>query len=150
MRQGKPQSKLYYGADVSGRRGRVAVGLTDTEWITYGATDGSSGACTPEELRDYMARQGSRFAVMMDGGGKVNLYVKAAGVLMEGRDPSNTLILLWLADDDNKEEIPVSEKKTGSAGRRDTTPGTLPIRARTGATTSMNSAWTWQSGSGPT
>lgn len=112
VREGKPQSKLYYGADVSGRRGRVAVGLTDTEWITYGATDGSSGACTPEELRDYMARQGSRFAVMMDGGGKVNLYVKAAGVLMEGRDPSNTLILLWLADDDNKEEIPVSEKKT--------------------------------------
>lgn len=111
VRQGKPQPKLYYNADVAGRRGRVAVGLTDTEWITYGATDGSSGACTPEELRDYMARQACRFAVMMDGGGKVNLYVKAAGVMMEGRDPSQTLILLWL-DDDEKEETPVSEKKT--------------------------------------
>lgn len=112
VREGKPQPKLYYGADVSGRRGRVAVGLTDTEWITYGATDGSSGACTPEELRDYMARQRCRFSVMMDGGGKVNVYVKAAGVMIEGRDPSNTLILLWLDDEDNKEEKPVSDKKT--------------------------------------
>lgn len=111
VRQGNPEPKLYYGADVSGRRGRVAVGLTGTEWITCGATDGSSGACTPEELRDYMAKQGCRFAVMMDGGGKVNLYVRAAGVLMEGRDPSQTLILLWLHNE-NKEEKPVSEKKT--------------------------------------
>ena len=111
VREGKPQPKLYYNADVGGRRGRVAVGLTDTTWITYGATDGSSGAMTPEECRDYMARQGCRFSVMMDGGGKVNVYVKAAGVLMEGRDPSQTLILLWL-EDDEKEETPVSEKKT--------------------------------------
>lgn len=112
VRDGKPQPKLYYNADVSGRRGRVAVGLTDTTWITYGATDGSSGAMTPEECRDYMDRQGCRFAVMMDGGGKVNLYVKAAGVLMEGRDPSQTLILLWLDDNKDEEEKPVSEKKT--------------------------------------
>lgn len=111
VREGKPQPKIYYNADVGGRRGRVAVGLTDTTWITYGATDGSSGAMTPEECRDYMARQGCRFAIMMDGGGKVNVYVKAAGVMMEGRDPSNTLILLWL-EDDEKEETPVSEKKT--------------------------------------
>ena len=44
VRSGKPQPKLYYNADVGGRRGRVAVGLTETEWISYGATDGSSGA----------------------------------------------------------------------------------------------------------
>ena len=99
VREGKPQPKLYYNADVGGRRGRVAVGLTDTTWITYGATDGSSGAMTPEECRDYMARQGCRFAIMMDGGGKVNVYVKAAGVMMEGRDPSQTLILIWLDDE---------------------------------------------------
>lgn len=109
VREGEPQSTLYYGADVGGRRGRVAVGLTDTEWITYGATDGSSGACTPEDLRGYMAGQGCRFAVMMDGGRKVNMYVRAAGIMMEGKDPSQTLILLWLND---KEENPVSEKKT--------------------------------------
>ena len=111
VRNGKPQPKLYYNDDVGGRRGRVAVGLTDTEWITYGATDGSSGAQTPEECRDYMAGQGAQFAVMMDGGGKVNLYVREAGVMIEGKDPSQTLILLYL-DEDDKEEISVSEKKT--------------------------------------
>ena len=110
VRQGTPQPKLYYNADVAGRRGRVAVGLTDTEWITYGASDGSGDACTPEACRDYMARQGCRFAVMMDGGRKVNLYVRAAGVMMEGKDPSQTLILLWLRDDGNKEEKPVSDQ----------------------------------------
>jgi N-acetylmuramoyl-L-alanine amidase len=112
IREGTPQAKLYYNSDVAGRRGRVAVGLTDNMWITYGATDGSSGAYTPEQLRDYMAKQGCRFAIMMDGGGKVNVYVKSAGVMMEGRDPSNTLILLWLNDKEDKEENPVSEKKS--------------------------------------
>ena len=81
VRAGRPQQKLTYNADVGGRRGRVAVGLTKDTWITYGASDGSSGAMTPEELRDYMAGQGCQFAVMMDGGGKVNLYVKSENVL---------------------------------------------------------------------
>ena len=102
VREGKPQPKLYYDEDVGGRRGRLAVGLTGAEWVTYGATDGSSGAMTPEELRDYMARQGCRFAIMMDGGRKVNLYVRASNVMMEGKDPSQTLILLWLNNEDNK------------------------------------------------
>ena len=112
VREGKPQPKLYYGADVGGRRGRLAVGLTGTEWVTYGATDGSSGAMTPEELRDYMERQGCRFAIMMDGGRKVNLYVRASNVMMEGKDPSQTLILLWLNNEDNKEDKPMEESKT--------------------------------------
>lgn len=60
VREGRPQPELYYNADVGGRRGRVAVGLTDTEWITYGAADGSGGACTPEQLRDCMAGLGCR------------------------------------------------------------------------------------------
>ena len=112
VREGKPQPKLYYGADVGGRRGRLAVGLTGTEWVTYGATDGSSGAMTPEELRDFMERQGCRFAIMMDGGRKVNLYVRASNVMMEGKDPSQTLILLWLNDEDDKEDKPMEESKT--------------------------------------
>lgn len=112
VREGKPQPKLYYGADVGGRRGRLAVGLTGTEWVTYGATDGSSGAMTPEELRDFMERQGCRFAIMMDGGRKVNLYVRASNVMMEGKAPSQTLILLWLNDEDDKEDKPMEESKT--------------------------------------
>lgn len=110
VRAGRPQSKLYYNADVGGRRGRVAVGLTADSWITYGASDGSSGAMTPEELRDYMAGQGCQFAVMMDGGGKVNLYVKSAGVMIQGKDPSQNLILLYL-DGEDEEETNVSDTK---------------------------------------
>ena len=66
---------------------------------------------TPEDLRDYMVGQGCQFAVMMDGGGKVNLYVKSENVLIQGKDPSQNLILLYL-DDGETEEAPVSEKKT--------------------------------------
>lgn len=109
IRAGRPQAKLYYNDDVGGRRGRVAVGLTDTDWVVYGATDGSSGAQTPEECRDYMAAQGCRFAIMLDGGRKVNYYCREAGVMMEGKDPSQTLILLYLTDE--SEEKPVSTKK---------------------------------------
>ena len=109
VRAGRPQAKLYYNDDVGGRRGRVAVGLTDTDWVVYGATDGSSGAQTPEECRDYMAAQGCRFAIMLDGGRKVNYYCREAGVMMEGKDPSQTLILLYLTDE--SEEKPVSTKK---------------------------------------
>ena len=47
---------------------------------------------------------------MMDGGGKVNLYVRSANVLIQGKDPSQNLILLYL-DDGETEETPVSEKK---------------------------------------
>ena len=110
VRAGRPQQKLTYNADVGGRRGRVAVGLTKDTWITYGASDGSSGAMTPEDLRDYMAKQGCQFAVMMDGGGKVNYYSREAGVLIEGKDPSQTLLLLYLHGE--SEGKPVSEKKT--------------------------------------
>ena len=109
IRAGRPQAKLYYNDDVGGRRGRVAVGLTDTDWLVYGATDGSSGAQTPEECRDYMAAQGCRFAIMLDGGRKVNYYCREAGVMMEGKDPSQTLILLYLTDE--SEGKPVSTKK---------------------------------------
>ena len=111
VRAGRPQQKLYYNDDVGGRRGRVAVGLTKDTWITYGASDGSSGAMTPEDLRDYMVGQGCQFAVMMDGGGKVNLYVKSENVLIQGKDPSQNLILLYL-DDGETEETPVSDQKT--------------------------------------
>ncbi len=87
VRAGRPQQKLYYNDDVGGRRGRVAVGLTKDTWITYGASDGSSGAMTPEDLRDYMVGQGCQFAIMMDGGGKVNLYVKSENVADPGQGP---------------------------------------------------------------
>ena len=110
IRAGRPQAKLYYNDDVGGRRGRVAAGLTDTDWVVYGATDGSSGAQTPEECRDYMAAQGCRFAIMLDGGRKVNYYCREAGVMMEGKDPSQTLILLYL-DDEEGDDVTKKTRK---------------------------------------
>lgn len=95
---GLPQRTLYYGGDVGGRRGRVGIGLSgDLEsLIILGTPDGASDALTPEMLRDYFVSAGSDFAIMMDGGGKVNLYIRRQNALLEGRDPSQTLILIWL------------------------------------------------------
>ena len=94
---GVPHKTLYYGDDVGGARGRIGIGLTyGNELLVYGSTDGSKDAMTPEDLRDYMAKQSCHFAIMMDGGRKVNLYIRHAGVMMERKDPSQTLILIWL------------------------------------------------------
>lgn len=110
---GKPHETLYYNSDVGGRRGRAAMGLTEEgEWLFFASADGSSAACTPEMLRDAMSQEGCYFALMLDGGRKVNYYDRAANVLLEGKDPSQNLILLWL--DENKEEEPVGDVKTYS------------------------------------
>lgn len=98
---GLPQRTLYYGPDVGGRRGRVGIGLTEDResLLILGTPDGASDVLTPEMLRDYFVSANTDFAVMMDGGGKVNLYIRRQGVLLEGRDPSQTLILIWLDDE---------------------------------------------------
>ena len=99
VENGAPKSPLYYNKDVGGRRGRVAVGLSGDAWVIWASRDGTDGASTPEELRGEMADLGCRVAIMMDGGGKVNVYHRAEGLLWEGRDPSQTLILLWLKEE---------------------------------------------------
>lgn len=103
---GTPHQTLYYNSDVGGRRGRAAVALTNNgELLVFAASDGSASASTPEELRDYLSiNQGCKFAIMMDGGRKVNCYDRAAKVLMEGEDPSQNLLLLWLTDNNTKEK----------------------------------------------
>lgn len=103
---GVPHQTLYYNSDVGGRRGRAAVALTHSgELLLFASSDGSASASTPEELRDYLAgNQACKFAIMMDGGGKVNCYDRAARVLMEGKEPSQNLILLWLTGNQTKEE----------------------------------------------
>lgn len=110
---GRSHETLYYNSDVGGRRGRAAMGLTEAgEWLFFASADGSEDACTPEELRDRLAAEGCYFALMLDGGRKVNYYDREAGALLEGKEPSQNLILLWL--DENKEEEPVGDVKTYS------------------------------------
>lgn len=36
------------------------------------------------------------FSVMMDGGRRVNLYIREQGLILQGKDPSQTLILIWV------------------------------------------------------
>lgn len=95
IRDGEPQSKLYYGKDVGGDRGRVAAALKDGHLFVLGCEDGYD-AMTPEEVRDLLAGIGCEFAIMMDGGRKVNLYIRNGNVMLQGKDPSQTLVLIWL------------------------------------------------------
>lgn len=107
IRDGEPQSKLYYGKDVGGDRGRVAAALKGGNLFVLGCEDGYD-AMTPEEVRDLLAGIGCEFAIMMDGGRKVNLYIRNGNVMLQGKDPSQTLVLIWLKKEG---ESPVSDKK---------------------------------------
>ena len=97
IKDGKPIPKLYYNADVSGRRGRVAMGTKGGALCVWAGLDGTPDVKSPEELRDYLAAQGWDSAVMMDGGGKVNLY--HGGEFTMGGAKSQNLILVWLRKD---------------------------------------------------
>lgn len=58
---------------------------------------------SPERLRDYMhGNLHCSEAIMLDGGRKVNFYSKQSNVLIQGKDPSQNLILIWLKDDNDK------------------------------------------------
>lgn len=113
IKDGAPLPKLYYNADVGGRRPRTAVCETPTEIWLYAGTD----AQTPEELRDYLAPMGVRSAVMGDGGGKVNFA--GGGRVIQGSDPSQNVLLVYLdksagEDPGDKEESkPMSTYKKG-------------------------------------
>ena len=106
---GQPYPYMTYGKDAGGRRGRVACGITKQgEWLTYGCTDGSADAITPEDLRDELATMNLETAIIMDGGRKVNLYIREANILWEGKDPSQNLILIWLEKEERED---MSDKK---------------------------------------
>ena len=104
IHNGKPEPKLYYNSDVGGKRGRVAVWLRSGELGVTAFPDGGD-SMTPEGLRDYLAREiKPDTAIMMDGGGKVNFYDRESDTLIEGKDPSQNLILIWLK---KEEETPM-------------------------------------------
>ena len=85
---------MFYGSDVGGRRGRTGWGLRDGDLALLAFPDGSDGM-TPLETRAYAKAQGWSDFILGDGGRKVNFYDREAGVLLEGKDPSQNLILIW-------------------------------------------------------
>lgn len=106
IHNGKPEPKLYYNSDVGSRRGRVAVWLRGGELGVTAFPDGGD-SMSPEGLRDYLAREiKPDTAIMMDGGGKVNFYDAASGTMIQGREPSQNLLLIYL-DEDEKEDKPM-------------------------------------------
>lgn len=94
---------MIYGADVGGRRGRAGWGLKDGALALAAFPDGTDGM-TPLELRAWAKAQGWTDFILGDGGRKVNYYDREAGTLIEGRDPSQNLILIWLK---KEEETPM-------------------------------------------
>ena len=114
----KPLPKLYYNADVGGRRGRVAMGVMAGALCVWASLDGTPDVKSPEELRDYLFAQGWESAVMMDGGGKVNLY--HGGEFTMGGAKSQNLILVWL------------KKEGGQTPPKEETMGTYKVTATVG------------------
>lgn len=94
---------MIFGADVGGRRGRTGWGFKDGALALVAFPDGIDGM-TPLELRAWAKSQGWTDFILADGGRKVNYYDREAGTLIEGKDPSQNLILIWLK---KEEETPM-------------------------------------------
>ena len=106
---GAPEPKLYYNADVGGARGRAAVWLRGQELGVYACTDGAD-ALTPEALQARLEEAYTPdTAIMLDGGSKVNYYDRASGTLIQGGQPSQNLLLIYLK---KKEERPDMDSHT--------------------------------------
>ena len=99
LRGGRTE-RLVYGRDLAGRRTRSAMGLKGGDLCLYCSTDGA----TPEELRAWAFAQGWNDFILGDGGRKVNYYDRESGTLIEGKDPSQNLILIWMK---KEEETPM-------------------------------------------
>jgi hypothetical protein len=69
IRDSSPKEKLSYTDEQGDNRGRTAIGLNDSKLCLYVASDGSSDAKTPEELRDELTSLSWDSAVMLDSGG---------------------------------------------------------------------------------
>ena len=100
--------KMVYGADAGGRRGRTAWGMREDALALLAFPDGGDGM-TPEEARDYAKAQGWSDFILGDGGRKVNYYDRASGTLIQGGEPSQNLLLIYLK---KKEERPDMDSHT--------------------------------------
>lgn len=91
---GAKVTKPHYNSDVSGTRGRTAIGIKGNELVLYASKDGTSDAKTPEKLRDYLFNKGLDSLIMGDGGGKVNYY--GDGEYIQGKEKSQNLFLIYV------------------------------------------------------
>lgn len=87
-------TKMYYGSDLGGKRGRTAIGLTSSGDIAlYCAKDGSADACTPEELQQRMFKMGLKSAIMLDGGASSQCSFADGNAITSGRVVQNVILI---------------------------------------------------------
>lgn len=90
-------SKLSYGTELGGRRGRTAIGVSKNKFIMYCVGDNDkTGKCTPEELRQKMLSLGATSALMLDGGGSSQLASRDKTIYSSRR--VNNYLCVWLSD----------------------------------------------------
>lgn len=99
----KPEPVLSYDKrGQGGTRGRTAIGLINNNKsiLLYCTQDGSSGARTPEKLRDELASFGCNSAIMLDSGGSSMCNFDGKTVLKgDGRKVDNWIVII--AEDEN-------------------------------------------------
>lgn len=112
MKDGKDTSFIYTSAQ-GGKRGRTAIGRTDTDLVLFATTD-NNGAVTPDNLRLKMKSFGCQDAIMLDCGASSQGYFNGSYVRCLSTRKVLYWICIWLTD--NKEEIkpqlePVKEEQ---------------------------------------
>ena len=101
---------LSYGAELGSRRGRTAMALDGENLILYCSGDGTKDTATPEELRDELYALGAETAIMLDGGGSSQCDFGGGRVIRSTRAVDSYLCVWMTAEDDDKEDKPVSDK----------------------------------------
>lgn len=107
---------MYYSKEVGGTRGRTGIGTMDDGTVVwYVAKDGSSGAKSPEALREYFHGLGVRDAVMLDGGGS-SQCVFAGSKITSDRKVHNYILAWEDKPVKNKYAVPTKAIKKGAKG----------------------------------
>lgn len=102
---------LSYGAELGSRRGRTAMALDGKHLILYCTGDGTADAATPEALREELYTLGAETAIMLDGGGSSQCDFGGRRVIGSARAVDNYLCVWLTAEDSDKEDKPVDDKK---------------------------------------
>lgn len=109
--------QMYYGADVCGKRGRTAFGyMKDGTMVIYCYKDGTSGACTVEQLQAKMISYGCVDAICLDGGGSSQVD-SDFGKVTSSRKVAN-YICIWTNDCPYDEPTKTIKKNSCGVGAK--------------------------------
>lgn len=102
----KPEPVLSYDKNgQGGTRGRTAMGLINNNKsiLLYCTQDGTSGARTPEKLRDELVSFGCNSAIMLDSGGSSMCNFNGKTILKgDGRKVDNWIVIVVGKEEERK------------------------------------------------